>query len=284
MLKEKSIIFVCIIGLLTAEPGWSQQVKSAEKPTLFPSSAAQQSSDSVPQIDFSTYLVVQFRNADHNDDGILTQAEIAATEIQHFNQLDQDRNGRINIAEFVTKPPSGLHASTAAAWRSGRRRQFLLLDQDRSGEIIVQEFTDQVRRAAARADNDGDGLISLDEFSYSISQASLNQINAAAGQTIRHVFDQDQDGQVTRMELLAELKSRFTQADSDGDQLLVLRELFSDTVPVENDRQHFIKRDVNGDNALTVQEFTAGWQPIFTNLDRDRNGILTPSELTSGGF
>lgn len=96
----------------------------------------------------------------------------------------------------------------------------------------------------ARADTDGDRMISLDEFQ--------------AGATERFTtLDADGDGSVTAAEIVAERQLRAE----------------------ERAERRIARIDTNEDGVLSLEEMTAASEARFARMDRDEDGSLEPREL-----
>ncbi len=101
----------------------------------------------------------------------------------------------------------------------------------------------KAKRMFERADANGDGMISFDEF-----QGKKPREPRA---------DLDGDGQVTREEMNE-------HASAKGDAIL------------EKANEHFSRMDINGDDVITAEEAK---EAAFNRLDKDQDGYLTPKEL-----
>jgi hypothetical protein len=94
-------------------------------------------------------------------------------------------------------------------------------------------------------------------------------------------YDANKDGSVTREEVEAGLKQQFDLADSDHNGGLNLRE-----VQAENGRRWQAAGtasspliDWNQDGVVGLAEFGGTAGSVFTQLDRDRGGVLSGAEL-----
>ena len=90
--------------------------------------------------------------ADADDDGRLTQAEIDAFRTAQVSGADTDGDGALVIEEF--------EALYAAFIRDRMVDAFQDLDADGNGEISAEEIDDRVDGLVERLDRDGDGAIS----------------------------------------------------------------------------------------------------------------------------
>lgn len=95
-------------------------------------------------------------------------------------------------------------------------------------------------------------------------------------------FDGDGDGVVTRAEYDAGVERTFRQGDADKDGALSLIELGNWAEHWLGNRgaipgQYDLDRD--GDDRVSLSEYQTEFARRFLELDRDRNGVLTRSEL-----
>lgn len=93
-----------------------------------------------------------FERADQNGDGVVTMAEIQQSRASTFAEIDVDADGGVTAEELV-------------AWR----------------------MTNRAERAVARFDDNGDGVLSLEEFPFRGDRMAR--------------FDLNEDGEITRAEL-----------------------------------------------------------------------------------
>lgn len=94
-------------------------------------------------------------------------------------------------------------------------------------------------------------------------------------------FDRDGDGRVTRAEAEQFRNDRLARFDADGNGRLSLEEyraLWTDAMNTVMVRA-FQRHDVDGDGAVTVEEFARPVERMFAHLDRNRDQIIDSSEL-----
>lgn len=124
-----------------------------------------------------------------------------------------------------------------------------MADDNRSGAHERERGAASFRAGErfARADTDGDRMISMEEF-----QARTNERFAS--------LDADGDGQVTPAEMVAEHQQRAE----------------------ERAAERVARIDTNGDGALSLEEMTAASEARFARMDRNEDGSLEPRELRRG--
>ncbi|WP_319405740.1 hypothetical protein [uncultured Desulfosarcina sp.] len=141
-------------------------------------------------------------------------------------------------------------------------------------------------------DQDGDGLVAVDEFPGDDFQFSRLDINgdgyldaAEAPQDPPHGgpdpkemisnFDADGDGQLSASEFAGPL-DHFDHLDDDGDGLLSIQELLAGR-PRPPEGSGFFNDDTDQDGAVSQAEFS-GPTELFDRLDADHNGYITREE------
>ena len=105
------------------------------------------------------------------------------------------------------------------------------------------------------------------------------------GLMIIETFDIDKDGKVTQAEIDQTRKDQFAKYDSNHDGVLSLEEyqaLWLDAMRRMMVRQ-FQANDADGDARITVEEFTARFDHLVRDRDRNGDGVLTADELRPRG-
>ena len=93
-------------------------------------------------------VVVLFVKADHNGDRLLSKAEVIATTMLQFNQIDSNQNGLLEKREV------GDYADDA---------EFSDNDADKSGTLSPEEVITEKLADFKAVDTDGDGKLSFEE-------------------------------------------------------------------------------------------------------------------------
>lgn len=97
------------------------------------------------------------RDADH--DGVLTPAESAAAADSLFDAIDRDGDGEVDRAELdAARQALGLEKTPSS------RLWIARADQDGDGELTLGEWIAQEARSFRDADRDHDGVLSKQEF------------------------------------------------------------------------------------------------------------------------
>ena len=103
-----------------------------------------------------------FKMMDANGDGKISRAEHAAAAKQMFNQCDANHDGIVTAAE--------MDASLAAKGEKPGKNdktsaeKIEVIDQNGDGKLTAAEHEAGTEKMFARADKDGDGFLSKEEF------------------------------------------------------------------------------------------------------------------------
>ena len=103
----------------------------------------------------------------------------------------------------------------------------------------------------------------------------------AAGIKQLQSYDANKDGTLTRAEMETQLKKDFALIDKDHNGKLDAGETHAenDRRYAESGTQYSPLLDWNQDGVIDYGEFAGGMRSLFDQLDDDRDGVLSPSEL-----
>jgi Ca2+-binding EF-hand superfamily protein len=94
-------------------------------------------------------------------------------------------------------------------------------------------------------------------------------------------IDADDDGRVTREEFLAARMKWFAKREGDGDKVVSRDDLHASKEKTsKRERRTFVSADRDADGQLTLAEWTLAGERLFEQIDRNRDGTITPDELT----
>lgn len=101
-------------------------------------------------------------------------------------------------------------------------------------------------------------------------------------------IDTDRDGRIARAEFDAARTSTFSRADADRDGKLTVSEIRTlipagaggnrTARPSREQLQRLRSIDRNGDRAIDAGEFSAIGEGLFSRIDANRDGAITPNE------
>jgi Ca2+-binding EF-hand superfamily protein len=150
-----------------------------------------------------------------------------------------------------------------------------------SSYSYLQQMQQMQQTLFSKADTNGDGSLSIDEFEAagkSDSAGSANSADQSKAAALFKTIDTNGDGQVSQ----SELGSYFTKLSSNSQSQLL-----------QFQQQLFDKADTNGDGSLSLAEFegqSAGSTQsasdskaadLFNKIDSNGDGKVTQDELTS---
>ncbi len=203
-----------------------------------------------------------------------------------FAEYDLNHDGRITRDE-MNKALAQRFASTA---KGGA----MTLDQFESGRLA--NFRQAVGRAFRRADWNGDGKMSLDEYMASERSyfESLDRQGAGTiacggsgrsgrrGSRTQFCADNDlnRDGQVARAEFDKAAAQRFAAA-AKGSKMLGGEQFFQIALGrfKASNARYFQRLDANHDGKLSLAEYSAAPLRTFARADRNSDGAITQDEI-----
>lgn len=161
-----------------------------------------------------------FQEMDKNGDGKIT-ADEAGERWERLGKADKDGDGGVTRMELV--------AAMAAA---GGGPMFEHADKNADGKITQDEAGERWERLG-KADTDGDGAVSKEEFAAAMRQFQNAAAGAGAGGPVirpepREFFskmDKNGDGALTADEVPGELWGKLSKADANTDGKVTPEEL-----------------------------------------------------------
>jgi hypothetical protein len=110
------------------------------------------------------------RMIDANNDGVIGEDEAAAMADHAFMRMDDDRDGKLTEAEFVSGPRGkrggwfNWNSEEKAAVEKVRTEKFASLDLNKDKSLDKAEFFAEAKSKLAAADTDKDGKVTPWEF------------------------------------------------------------------------------------------------------------------------
>lgn len=274
-----------------------------------------------PDGDRRRRLLARLAEMDVDQDGRVTREEWKGPAAL-FDGLDTNGDGVLDATDGRQREAAGDPASPGSAapsatdaapahdpafeerLRADAARLFARLDKDQDGRIRAEEAPDP--DLLGKADGDGDGCVSLDEFTEALrrraratgpaapSEGKVGESNTPQRLNLERLrrFDRNRDGQVTPEEFPGGEKA-FAELDLDGDGVLTERDAAPPRVdapgsaspaPAPETAEQAAARaellrtlDKNKDGKVDRSEFS-GSDEEWRQLDRNADGWLTPDE------
>lgn len=150
-------------------------------------------------------------------------------------------------------------------------------DQDGDGLVSADEFPGEQDRFSS-LDIDGDGYLDASESPSGPPRGGPDPANMLAE------FDQDGDGLISSSEFMGP-EDHFDRLDTDGDGYLNSEELSAGRPgpPPGRGGGGFDNDDADQDGMVSETEFS-GPAELFNQLDADGDGYITREEVRSGSF
>jgi len=264
-------------------------------------------------------LISAFAQFDSNNDGAISQQELCAgmrnMRMSFSNEetnaifaaADINQDGEIAYTEFVSLmiPTAGdalLKFRKAFTNVQNAKSAFNKFDTDGDAEISIQElkngmgsnFTDnEVKAVFALGDTDQDGSINFLEFAKLMIPSATDAL-AKFWKCFRDIksvrqafkqFDTDNDGAITRQEVIQgmkvsgrnfnddEIDTLFVLADRDGDGQIDFPEFALILIPSAPERISKLRKKYNNKAAV---------EGAFKSFDANNDGAIDAKELTAG--
>jgi len=264
-------------------------------------------------------LIAAFAQFDSNNDGSISQQELSAgmrnMRMSFSNEetnaifaaADINADGEIAYTEFVSLmiPTAGdalLKFRKVFANVQNAKNAFIKFDTDGDSEINIQELKNgmgpnfsesEVKAVFALGDTDQDGTISFLEFAKLMIPTATDAL-AKFWKCFRDMkivrqafkqFDTDNDGAITRQEVIQgmkvsgrnfsseEIDTLFVLADRDGDGQIDFPEFALIMIPTAPERIAKLKRKFK--NKAEVEA-------AFQRFDTDKDGAIDARELATG--
>jgi len=259
----------------------------------------------------------QFAELDADSNGLLSQSELEAMKgkwrgkkgkdgkpgkkgAKHFEKLDADGNGVISreeapprmqerFAELDADHDGSLSADELKARRKnveGKRfdKGHPRMDQDGDGAVSLEEFSKGAKRWFARADANKDNTVTLEELQSTAKAMRGKRGPDGQGKRGEHkgkflqAADADQDGQITKAEMAAHRAAMFEKIDKNGDGVLTAEDHEGSKGPMG---KRGARLDADQDGKVTKAEFLAGSDELFERLDANGDNVISKDELSA---
>lgn len=227
---------------------------------------------------------------DDNADGRLDWTEFQTFRRARFDATDADRNGTVDIEEYVrefdTRRMQTLQRERDSQAEQTRTR-FAALDTNKDGTISRAEFAASGERVFIEG---GKVLAALEDGSDTALRARNRNALAPTSHTAEGflaLYDTNSDGQVTRAEFDAHRNEQFARTDANGNGHIDASEYHAEfearmdarmaelaKLPDTQSRVRYGALDTDKDGRMTFAEYQVSGKRTFDAADRNKDGIV----------
>jgi Ca2+-binding EF-hand superfamily protein len=219
------------------------------------------------------------------------QRFLSEYDLNHDAKVTRDEFEKVTAQRFgeATKGAKLMNAQQFDGWRTKNLHQhagqsFKRADWNGDGKLSFDEFANPIRASLERADKQSTGVIFC-HLANAAAPAPAQGHRRRGGSRGAGSFcsrdDLNHDGKITRAELDQALHQQFAAAAKGG---ALTRDQFTgmqSTRAQATSGRAFQRLDANHDGKLSLDEFAATQQRAFERLDRNNDGVITRDELAS---
>lgn len=264
MILTRSMMLAAALGTLSLAACTSTVAPGAEEPAH---GASTELAASPSQHGRGFGAAQLFQQADKNADGRLTADEWNASAGERFAAADANKDGQLDATELAALAPNG------GGRRGGPPMQ--MLDSDGDGKVSLQEFTSHVAQRFQRADADNDGVVTQQEWSSRApGMGGHGPGMGGRGPGMRG------PGAGMGMHGGPNVEQMFAKADADHDGKVTRAEAdaLRARLFAEADSNHDGKLDQAEIEAMRAQHRGQRGGDRFAQLDRDGDGKISKQE------
>ncbi len=144
---------------------------------------------------------------DRDGNGVVTRDEMRTTEIERFDKVDANHDGRLTLDEI-----QAFHRELAA-------KRFAEKDTNNDGKLSRSEVSRMPDEVFSRLDLNKDGVLTPDELAN-----RGGRFQSHAERRFQHA-DANGDGAISKDEALAGADKRFARLDTNGDGVISEEEM-----------------------------------------------------------
>jgi len=165
----------------------------------------------------------RLKEMDKNGDGKLSQDEVPAEAWTRLSKLDANGDGAVTPDEMAkARPPGG---GPGGPGGPGRGEFFKAADKNGDGKITQDEAGERWERMS-KADKDGDGAVTPQELMAAMGgPGGPGGAGRPDGKEMFARMDKNADGKIGQDEVPAELWTRLSKADANGDGAVTPEEM-----------------------------------------------------------
>ena len=278
-------IVVCLLATsflgATALPTIAQQNTASGKPQAEQRQAhAGGSKRAGPRSGWNRRMAHAFERYDSNEDGVITQDEVDTVTAERFAAIVEDGDS-FDLERYRD------------VWmeRSMRPqvRAFQRADRDGDGNITLEEYNLTSDAMFERLDRDGNGQLTIPSRTGATEPGAETRRTTERRGPMRGYgrandlmerFDLDRDGAVSRAEYDEVRGQSFGNADADGSGSVTLQEFATLWQDANNRRivRGFQRLDHDGDLQITEEEYAERSKDFVERYDRNNDGVVTKAD------
>lgn len=207
------------------------------------------------------------KSLDANGDGVITLDEVLAKRQPYFDRMDTNKDGVLDQAEIA--------ASVKERVDYWVKRVVKRLDADGDGKITRAEIESRAKRRFSIADHNDDGVIDANDLPPGMR--GMDGMGGPHGRGMRG----SEGGPFTFERLVGRIDERFKQFDRNGDGVIDASEIEAIVAEsVDYWTKRFLKRfDNDKDGRVTKDEFDRPARERFAEADLDGDGRITEKDL-----
>jgi Ca2+-binding EF-hand superfamily protein len=223
--------------------------------------------------------------------GRVGQRFLSEYDLNHDGKVTRDEFNKVTAQRFAdsTRGATFMNAQQFESWRTKNLHQhadqsFRRADWNGDGKLSFDEFANPIRAGFERADKQSAGMIfchAANPATPASAQGHRRRGGSRGAGSFCSRDDLNHDGKVTRAELDQALHQQFAAAAKGGaltrDQFTAMQSSRAQTTS----GHAFQRLDSNHDGKLSLEEFAATQQRGFERLDRNNDGVITRDELAS---
>jgi hypothetical protein len=213
-----------------------------------------------------------FADYDLNHDGKVSRNEVGTVVAKRFA-----------LAAGGTKliTPQQYTADAMKRHRDREKQSFRRADWNGDGVLTADEFSIQQRARFAAVDREGAGVIDC-AHRDGFDPNSPTHRRGGSGRGICPANDLNQDGKVTRAEYDKAAAQRFVESAHGGRTVGFEQFVANGTSRfTSGNANRFERLDSDGNGTLTLAEYAVPQQRMFARIDANHDGIITRDELAN---
>jgi Ca2+-binding EF-hand superfamily protein len=219
------------------------------------------------------------------------QRFLSEYDLNHDGKVTRDEFNKATAQRF-SEAAGGAKVMTEKQFEAFRTRtlhqhadqSFRRADWNGDGKLSFDEFANPIRASFERADKQSTGTVYCQHKAQTRSAPKQGRRSRGgsrgAGGLCSH-DDLNHDGKVTRSELDQALHQQFAAAGKGGALTKDQFEGMQHSRAEASSGRAFARLDSNHDGKLSLQEFSAYQQRTFDRMDRNHDGTITSDEMTS---